>query len=161
LDDRTMKVLAFLQNMWVRDPDKARRMIERDATGKLRERLISYALFAGCLSGRRLKVALGEDWCDRITWEEASPVITRTPSECPPADPGHIVAAINKHEPDLILCLSRAAYRVIRANTVIPILEGPHPAARGAGVGEALQRVRVLLDLELKKFEGTWPPSAK
>src|SRR5690348_11271099 len=109
-----MKVLAFLQNMWVRNPDRVRRMIESDETGEFRSRLIEYALFAGCLTGRRLKAALGQAWCDRIIWEESSPVVTGKASDCPLPDAEHIRKTIAKHGPHAIVCLSSPALETIR-----------------------------------------------
>ena len=53
-----MKVLAFLQNMWVIDPKRIEASITRHGEA-YRRRLIAYALFAGCLTGRRLRMAFG------------------------------------------------------------------------------------------------------
>jgi hypothetical protein len=79
-----MKIVAFLQNMWVRNPESARRILKR--APQVRERLIAYSLFAGCLTGRRLKAALGEELCQSIVWEEASPVIADNAKDYHPPD---------------------------------------------------------------------------
>jgi hypothetical protein len=155
-----LKVIAFLQNMWVRDPDKVRKMIERDTTGELRGRIIEYALFAGCLTGRRLKAALGEEWCERIIWEEASPVITGEAKTAPPPDPTHIHYSLLKHQPDLVICLSQPAEPVIRKLCECWIIVGPHPAARQATVVAQLQNLKVLLELFAeRKRAGETPES--
>ncbi len=61
---RDMKIIAFLQNMWVRDPEKVRRSLEREEDLEIRAehrlRYIEYALFAGCLTGRRLEALRGD-----------------------------------------------------------------------------------------------------
>lgn len=49
-----MKTVAFLQNMWVR-PHQVAVVAKDGAASDMRERLIRYALFAGCVTGRRLK----------------------------------------------------------------------------------------------------------
>ena len=63
--------LAFLQNMWVRDPERVKRDIARYGE-ECRLTYIEYCLFAGCLTGRRLRQAFGEDLLDRIVWEEST-----------------------------------------------------------------------------------------
>lgn len=51
-------VVAFMQNMWVRDPARVRAIIDRHGE-EARRKLIYQFLFAGCISGRRLKTAFG------------------------------------------------------------------------------------------------------
>lgn len=146
-----MKTVAFLQNMWVRNPERVKRQIERDTTGKLRERLIKHALFAGCLTGRRLRQAFG-DLCDTIIWEEASPVIADNPRDYYPPDPDHIRAVLDKHHPDAVLCLTRRGFEYIYAicrewrGLNLIFVSAPHPAARGSFVvgdlQEAARRLR-------------------
>jgi len=122
-------VLAFMQNMWVRDPERVRALIERYGES-YRRRLITYALFAGCASGRNLKTTFGEEICRRITWEEASREVTGHPGARPRADPVHIAASLKEHEPDIVICFVRIA-----ADAVAPLWQGklilaPHPTAR-------------------------------
>ncbi len=70
-----MKVLGLLQNMWFKDPERAKKTLafyyEKKGDGG-RERFISDMLFFGCLTGRRLRQAFGEERCDEIIWEEVS-----------------------------------------------------------------------------------------
>lgn len=61
----THKTLAFLQNMWVKNPDRVKAMVQREGE-EFRRRFMEYALFRGCLTGRRIKAAFGE-LCDEIT----------------------------------------------------------------------------------------------
>lgn len=143
-----MTILAFLQNQWFHDPGKVRRMIARDTTGKLRPRLITYALFAGCLTGRRLRQTLG-DWCGEIIWEESSPVITDRASGCPPPDREHIRAAIKTHRPHIVICLSKPAQLEVREacnNAGCKFWICSHPAARHPSVMQELYRLRNALD---------------
>ena len=72
-----MKILAFMQNMWVRDPQRIKDSIAKMPVHQRAEhrlRLIEYCLFAGCKSGRVLKKVFGP-LCGEIIWEEASPEI--------------------------------------------------------------------------------------
>ena len=130
-----MKIVAFLQNMWVRDPVKTRQAFDRYTTGRLREAFIAHALFSGCVTGRRLRHAFG-DLCDVIVWEEPSPVIADNPRDYFPPDPKHVAAVLRKHGPDIVLCFSRRAELDIF--NLLPkgcsFVSCPHPAARGAHV---------------------------
>jgi len=122
-------VLAFLQNMWVRDPARVRALIERYGES-YRRRLIAYALFAGCASGRNLKTAFGEELCRLITWEEASREVTGHPGARPRADPVHIAASLKEHEPDIVICFGRIAGDAVAPLWTGKLILAPHPAAR-------------------------------
>lgn len=127
-----MKVLAILQNQWFKDPDRVRAFIERRP--ELRRNFIRRALFAGCKTGRILKAGLGEEWCRRIVWEEASPEIGGKASSCFPADPAHILKMIDEVKPTVILALGKIAcdaMSVIMPPTMFTLLTAPHPTARG------------------------------
>lgn len=125
-----MITVAFMQNMWVTDPVRVERCIAQFGES-YRRRLIHYALFAGCLSGQRLKATFGEDLCKKIIWEESSRVITGQASAAPPADPVHIATVLERFNPAVVLCFGRIA-----CEAVPPLYIGgrlilaPHPAAR-------------------------------
>ena len=124
-----MTILAFMQNMWVRDPARVHALIERCGEN-YRRRLIAYALFAGCASGRNLKATFGEELCRRITWEEASREVAGSPGARPRADLVHIAAALKEYKPDIVICFGRIA-----GDAVAPLWNGklimsPHPTAR-------------------------------
>jgi hypothetical protein len=136
---KPMKIVAFLQNMWVRNPEAARRILRRSP--EVRERLIAYALFAGCLTGRRLKAALGEDLCQSIVWEEASRVISDNPKDYHAPDAEHIKAVLAKHRPEVVLCFSRGAEKVIRQLCSCRMISAPHPATRLKDIVARLQAV--------------------
>jgi len=138
-----MKIVAFLQNMWVRNPELARRILKR--TPEFRERLIAYSLFAGCLTGRRLKAALGEELCHTIVWEEASPVIADNPKDYHPPDAEQIKAVLAKHRPDVVLCFSRGAEKAIQQVCSCRMISAPHPATRSKDIVARLEAVRQAL----------------
>jgi hypothetical protein len=143
-----MTVLAFLQNQWVRDPERVRALIERYGES-YRRRLIPYALFAGCLTGRRLQAAFGPVLCSRITWEEASPVVTGSPRECPPADPAHIRAALERHQPGIVLAFGKIAAEGVRPLWTGNLIVAPHPAARDPFTPDRLRQAAEALQIML------------
>ncbi len=139
--------LAFLQNMWVRNPERLKATIARaearDGSGEeLRSRMIEYALFAGCPTGRRLKAAFGE-WIEQIAWDETTREIAGDPKTIFPPDPQHIEATIRKYQPRIIFAFGKIAaesvFQVLQATTFshaagwprdIEFVTAPHPAAR-------------------------------
>lgn len=142
-----MKILAFLQNMWVRDPERTLAMISNSSTPlKLRRRMQHYALFAGCLTGRRLKSYLG-DLTDSIIWEEASLEITATSNAKVTSDLDHMRSCIVAENPDIIVTFGRIAKEavVLIAPQARTLVYSPHPAARNkldqARFREAVQRL--------------------
>lgn len=149
-----MKVLAFLQNQWFKDPDHVREILKR--TPAARQRIITYSLFAGCKTGRVLKAALGEEWCRKIVWEEASPEIGGQASAAFPADRQHILDVIVREQPTVILAFGKIAadavnslcpiHRLTPPATIINIITAPHPAARNLDTLELLRNVRAMLE---------------
>ncbi len=154
-----MKILAILQNTWVKDPARVKALFERLPT--MRTRIIEQLLFAGSLTGKRIMNHFGDmidahDW----TFEEASTVITGKASDCPPADLDHVAAMIVAYNPDVIVTfgiIARDAVREVLAR--MPSAECPHvvaihPAARSgaeAGLKAASQSLRYQLSiLEMK-----------
>ncbi len=123
-----MTYVAFLQNMWVKDPARVRLMIEHHGE-EYRLRVMKYFLFAGCLTGRRLRAAFG-DLCEEIVWEQSTREIADNPKTIFPAQPEHIKAVLEHHKPDAVLTFGRIA-----RDAVSPLWKGiliacPHPAAR-------------------------------
>lgn len=148
-----MKTLAFLQNMWVNDPDRVKAMIERsEHAERLRRMLIARALFAGCVTGRRIRAELG-DLCESIVWEEASREILGDPKTVPVADVDHMMKAMALEKPALVVTFGKVAeqaYAGIRQwFKPEPVwIFSPHPAARNPACRvifkEAMRRVREL-----------------
>jgi len=132
-----MKVLAFLQNQWFKDPKGVKAIYARYPDK--RNVFIARFLFMGCLTGKRLQKAFGAEVCNSIIWEEASPEVGGTSDSVFKADLAHIEAAILKHNPQVILCLGKIACDAVKAvveklqhdqGVLIPTIYGPHPAAR-------------------------------
>src|SRR3954470_24274441 len=133
-----MTILAFLQNMWFKDPERARGVFERNPDR--RNQLIATYLFMGCTTGKRLLAAFGEKLCDEIIWEECSLEIGGRSGSLFPADVAHMRAAIETHKPDVILgfgAVARDALAFIAPGNRTII--APHPAARGNQTLEALK----------------------
>ncbi len=131
-----MKILAFLQNQWFKNPAAARRSYERWTRESPRHELNAYFLFAGCKTGRVLRKAFG-DLCDTIIWEEASPEIGGRSSSSFKPDPKHMATVALEHRPDIVLLFGKPAQRGWEQggrfrDTAIPkhVIQMPHPAAR-------------------------------
>lgn len=133
-----MKILAFMQNMYFNDPEKVQAIFDRHPED--RNRLIGLYLFMGCKSGKVLRQTLGEDLCDKITWEESSRRLGDISSSRFPHDPNHIARAVHIHNPELILAFGAIASKGVqtlctdggtgKTHHGTPVLYGPHPAAR-------------------------------
>jgi hypothetical protein len=126
-----LKILAILQNQWFKDPDAVRAMYARRP--EMRQELLRRFLFMGCLTGRRLRAAFGEETCRRIVWEEASPEIGGESRAAFRADPAHILAAVEAHRPEVVLAFGKIASDAVTGLGLGPgvlVLCGPHPAAR-------------------------------
>ncbi len=148
------RVLAFLQNQWFQDPPYIRRVMASSSDPeRYRRRLASYALFAGCKSGRVLRYHLGDHWCDRITWENASKEIGDVASSVFPADLHHISLRIEEEKPDIVIGFGKVACDAldtirIRMFKHLPFIEymvAPHPTARFIDVGASLRSIRTQL----------------
>jgi hypothetical protein len=136
-----MMIVAFLQNQWFKDPARMRQILATQFKGD-RESFERTFLFFGCLTGRRLMIAFGEELCDRIVWSNASPLIAGQSDDVFPPDPSHMASVIRKHTPQIVLLFGAVAQAGMA--DVIPILRrdvhhvgfqiiaAPHPAARGA-----------------------------
>ena len=137
-----MTTLAFLQNQWVRHPERAQAMIEQHGES-YRRRFIAAALFSGCLTGRRLVDAFGVDATRRITWENASPQIAAKSRGRFPADIMHMRNVIRYVQPDIIIAFGTVAQDgLIGTGLRHPqTIYAPHPAARQPGVVTRLKEV--------------------
>ncbi len=151
---RSKTVLAFLQNMWFKDPDRMKtiyaKYVEREEPGKGRARFIRDFLFFGCLTGKRLRQAFGEDECMDFIWEEASPEMGGHSSSSFSHDPIHIADAIKLHQPKVVLVFGKIAQAgvveaqaksLIESSPPWQYLYGPHPAARHATVMNELHQM--------------------
>lgn len=123
-----IKAVAFLQNVWVKDPEKFRYLIKRHGE-EFRRRALTYALFAGCLTGKRIKRAFG-DSTDIIAWDEASRHIGDKASSKFPADLDHIHDVITFYKPELVITFGTVATNAVYKVWAGKVISGPHPAAR-------------------------------
>lgn len=132
-------ILAFLQNQWFKDPEGIKAIMAENP--ERRNRYIQAYLFMGCVTGQRLKQALGEKLCNDIIWEEASPKIAGRSSGAFPADVDHITSAIIKFKPQIVLAFGQIAIQGVEAAVATQLehypepidfrfITGPHPAAR-------------------------------
>lgn len=146
-----MKIVAFMQNQWVKDPARLQAMIDRAPDPEERRRgFITTLLFMGCVTGRRLRTYLGRDLCGQIIWEEASREITGSASAKVTADLVHIERVISQEKPDVIITFGSIARDALRAlpesvTEEVRCVASPHPAARNqldqARFREAMQLV--------------------
>ncbi len=138
-----MKIVAFLQNQWFRNPEGIKAMFAENP--ERRERYIEAFLFMGCLTGKRLQAVFGEELCGAIIWEEISPEIGGHASSKFPANPAHIRAVLEKHKPTVVLAFGKLASDALRSMEVdAAIIYGPHPAARNGAI-EGLRKMRTEL----------------
>lgn len=145
-----MKTVAFLQNMWVRDPDHARGSLATYGDRWWRRATYQF-LFGGCLSGRRLKSAFG-DLCQTIIWEESTREIAGDPRTILAPQPAHIRAVIDTEQPAIVLAFGRIASGAVGPIWAGPLIRCPHPAARQADTPARLQAAAG----ELREFMRTY-----
>ena len=139
-----MKVLAFLQNQWFKNPDAARKTFARYP--QRRREIIARYLFMGCITGRRIMKAFGGDLVDGIEFEEASPDIHGRSDAMVGADVHHIWQAIHEVQPDIVLCFGKVASNGVRSAIRLSptpkqpcVIYGPHPAARFKDIMDRLR----------------------
>lgn len=129
------KTLAFLQNMWARDPAAL-----RASRSRVRSIGQGQSWASGILrlsrTGQRLHDLFGsKDFC-RIIWENTTDVIGATSNSAPQPDPAHIADRLRFHAPDIVLLFGRAAQKsVLDALGGIEsgpehVISFPHPTSR-------------------------------
>lgn len=157
-----IKIVAFLQNQWFKNPERMEKMYESwkiKLPETYRERWIRTWLFYSCLTGKRLKEAFGEDLCNKIIWDEVSSKIGGDSSSCFNPDPLHIKWVIQKHNPSVVLVFGNVAQRGVsysldpHEQAGLKFLYAPHPAARGKGIKEKLAKMNVQLKEIIKNIE--------
>lgn len=138
-------VLAFLQNQWVRRPEQVKAMIARHGE-HFRLRFIRFALFRGCLTGRRLQQAFGAA-CDSIIWEETTREIGGTSHSWFPPDLDHMIDTIRTYRPTVVLSFGSSTWEALfriqdeKSHCLdrCAIIRAPHPASRQADIMANLQ----------------------
>lgn len=146
-----MKILGLLQNQWAYNPARVREMLDR-ATPKNRHKLIRYML-VGSRTGRHLNAALGPAF-DAITWDNVTPVVTRSPSGQPPADLDYVRQLLAEVRSTLVVTFGQVARRaMLDVDWPGRMFAGPHPAARGPMVSADLVDLGTRIAAWIRKFE--------
>lgn len=140
-----MKILAVLQNMWVKDPVRVREILLRHP--QARRRMIVSSLFAGCATGRILKKVFGDDCPNRFTWDESTREIAGNPRDVYKADLEHLRQVLFEESPDIVIGFGRIACGALQQlvdgqNLIIC----PHPTARQADTLPRLQAAASCLE---------------
>ncbi len=147
-------ILCFLQNLWVKDPERVRKMIaQHEASEEFRLILIRQLLFYGGLTGRRIKACFG-DMLLHMIFEETTREIAGDAKTVLPPDPEHIRACLEKYKPKMVVTFGKVAEK-----SVLPLWQNssrvqsgtgwgsfiacPHPAARQKDTVTKLQTAAV------------------
>lgn len=147
------KVVIFLQNMWFKDPVRMKQQLDVSFKGN-REKFIRTWLFWSCKTGEALQRSFGDAVIGHagVVFEEQSPEMGDCASSAFPPDHDHIQAVLDKHKPVCVVALGNMAARALQTIRDTPLIDssghrkfhfitGPHPAARGRGVGDELIRI--------------------
>lgn len=123
-----MIILAFLQNLWVKEPDRVKKLLE--LYPDKRNIILKKLLFKGGKSGRVIRCAFGPDLIDKIIFDECTKEIAGDSKTICPPDNGHISYTINMIDPDVIVTFGNIAYKAVSSITKRKIIKCMHPAAR-------------------------------
>ena len=137
---KTIIILAFLQNLWVKDPRYTYDFFKKYPNS--RNNIIKSLLFMGCLTGRRIKKAFGWELADRIIYDECTKEIANNPKTICNPDLEHIKETLNKFKPDRVITFGAIAYKAV--SKVFPkdkIFKSPHPAARQKNTMDKLKSI--------------------
>lgn len=142
-------ILAFLQNQWFPNPERVKAIYARHANDPVHcAKLRAAHLFMGCLTGKRIRAAFGDDMRHEIVYAEASPEIGGHASSSFKADPSHIASTIEFWKPKIVIGFGRiagdgvmAAMRLLQGKSEFYFTLAPHPAARHASVRDELSAV--------------------
>lgn len=144
-----MKILAFLQCQWFKNPDAVRAIYAKHATDlDRRAKLNARFLFRESLTGKRLRYAFG-DLCREVVWEEVSTEIGGGSSAVFPANAGHMCSVLNHHRPSIVMTFGKIAADAMRRidcdglDRPYKVICGPHPAARCESVVDDLRKMLV------------------
>lgn len=155
-------IVAFLQNQWFKNPERARRTYAMFGDER-RHELNARFLFAGCTTGRNLQKTFGPELCDRIIWEETSREVGDRPSSIFPADMTWMCNVMRRFKPAIVLTFGKhaeAAFGVLREQFVFDgmWLKAMHPAARHpdllASLRETERQLRVAMLALAERGEG-------
>lgn len=125
-----MKILGMLQNMWVRDPAAAQRIIDHHGP-RARRRMIA-AWMPKTPSGRALRRAFGPTF-EQIVFDNVASEVASRSDAAPPVDHLHIRRLLDQFEPDVVLAFGRRAVEALRKHKVRRLIVSRHPSPRAAG----------------------------
>ena len=149
-------VLAFLQNMWVKDPERIQKSIATHGE-EFRMRLMRTFLFMGCKTGRNLTKAFGDQLLEQITFEETTRQIAGDAKTILPVDTHHIHEAIEKHQPRIVLAFGQIAHDAVSVvagqwtGTPFVYIAAHHPASRHPTSWASLLAAAAKVREELRK----------
>jgi hypothetical protein len=139
--------LAFLQNLWVNNPDRVKQILaSREHETDFRRRFLERLLFRESLTGKKLRAAFGED-VNRIVWEESTLQIGGHAASVFKPDPRHIRKTIIECQPKFIMAFGAIAASAVFAELTemevreVVFVSGPHPAARTSDVMPRLKQM--------------------
>lgn len=139
-----MKIVAFLQNIWVKDPERVRKMFA--SFPNQRESIITKLLFLGGKTGKNLQAGLGEALCNEIIWEETTKEIGSYSASIFPPDSEHVKAVLEKHKPEIVLCFGAVAAVELRKHQGnFSLLICCHPTARGFDTVAEIAKIKAAL----------------
>lgn len=141
--------VAFLQNMWCRDPEMVRDGVARWGNRYWRRATYQF-LFAGCVTGRRLKKAFGP-LIDQIEWEEATREIAGDSKTICLPQPEHIRAVLEELKPRVVLTFGNVAGDAVAAIWTGPLIRVRHPAARQANTVTKLNEAALEFSLHMER----------
>lgn len=148
-----MKILVFMQNMWVKEPEKVKQAIERSKDPEAWNNWVKTLLFAGCITGKRIKQVFG-DLVEDMIFDESTKEILNNPRDVPKADLEHMRNTILRIHPDTIITFGNHASKALEKIITSPypfyhiripkhIFNAPHPAARQPETMARLKRIAI------------------
>lgn len=152
-----MKILAFLQNQWFKEPERVQEIYARSP--EHRQDFNARFLFYRSLTGKRIQKAFGE-LIHKIIWENASPKIGGRSGAKFKADIDHMYKIIEQEHPDVILAFGMVASQALidmkedhDATKEFKLICGPHPAARYPVMDELKKMKRKLQRMMRRNYE--------
>lgn len=144
-----MKIVAFLQNLWVKEDVAAVHARFAKNGEAYRRRFIQRCLFAGCLTGRRLTQTFGHELLGGMLFEESTREISGDSRSSFPPNLGHIRAVLEELQPRVVVAFGKIATLAVKQVWDGPLVIAPHPASlHVSAVGNldlAARRLREML----------------
>ncbi len=148
-----MIILAFVQNINVKKPEKLARKLEEAERAVVVQELI----FKRNEVGNRLKKAFGKKFCKDIIWESITERIGRISSSMQPPEDLYLATVLARWKPDLVLTFGNIATRNIQDfrekldDTDWIFIPCIHPTARVENAEEQLAEIAKIVKALDKK----------